>query len=801
MKRICRLPMHILQKASWGSIIGEDKLNKDTYTYTYDYDDTYLRPIEVIETQPEARFTQEISYDTYGRPATEINRSKYFLDGTEAVTQMTYGYDTVSGALLTLTDADGRTHYTLKEQNARGQMTLAELGTGKMEHSYDAYGLPKARKHTQFNSSSGPTTVLDVQYSFNAVRGILESRNRNGRFSNAITETFTHDIQDRLTEVEGLWNLSRTYDKRGRVQENSNLGKLEYQTDKVYQLREVNLNAEGVTKLAGKGIQELTYNMHKNPVRIFQEGGSRVDFTYSPLGGRSQVWYGGGATAREDRRYHKVYSAILPIEIISDTQTRNTKILSYKGGDAYSADIVQVTQSKPATGDPSSIYLYINRDYLGSILSIASNNGSILEETYIGAWGQINAFVTGGYAVSDEPELNAVFDHNSLLGRGYTGHEHFFEVSLIHMNGRMYDAELGRFLSPDNFIQDPYNTQNFDRYGYVLNNPLVISDPNGEFFIAAVAIGAAIGGLTSALQGGNFGDILLGTLIGGIAGGVGAGVGNVVAGGAFFSGQAISTTGFVAGFTSGFSGGFAGGFTGSTLTSLASGDSFGDSLAAGLSTGITASASGGITNGIISGFRAKANGLKFSNGKSNGFATIPKGNKISGSLINGQGSNPSVALEGNFMEWTGTAPGPDGGSVYRTGNASREFTLRYSRTRIDWKITFKVNGTEIGQNLQMVGDGMAYAGYGLTLTGAGASFGVPIAGIGNGISFGGSLLESAATTNWQQGGTAIGGFGLNLGTDAIINRVPGLTPVTRNIIKQNVSLKLKWIENSYNNGN
>ena len=67
-----------------------------------------------------------------------------------------------------------------------------------------------------------------------------------------------------------------------------------------------------------------------------------------------------------------------------------------------------------------------------------------------------------------------------MIGRGYTGHEHFFEVNLIHMNGRMYDANLGRFLSPDNYIQDPFNTQSYNRYGYVLNNPLKYVDPSGE---------------------------------------------------------------------------------------------------------------------------------------------------------------------------------------------------------------------------------------------------------------------------------------------------------------------------------
>jgi hypothetical protein len=47
------------------------------------------------------------------------------------------------------------------------------------------------------------------------------------------------------------------------------------------------------------------------------------------------------------------------------------------------------------------------------------------------------------------------------------------------MNGRVYDPTLGRFVSPDLLIPNPENTQSYNRYSYVYNNPLSFTDPSG----------------------------------------------------------------------------------------------------------------------------------------------------------------------------------------------------------------------------------------------------------------------------------------------------------------------------------
>ena len=81
-------------------------------------------------------------------------------------------------------------------------------------------------------------------------------------------------------------------------------------------------------------------------------------------------------------------------------------------------------------------------DNLGSILSILDRNGESVYEATYDVWGQ------------QEVTLNEIGFH-----RGYTGHEMLPEFGIINMNGRLYDPMLGRFLSPDNYVQSPTNSQ------------------------------------------------------------------------------------------------------------------------------------------------------------------------------------------------------------------------------------------------------------------------------------------------------------------------------------------------------
>ena len=104
-------------------------------------------------------------------------------------------------------------------------------------------------------------------------------------------------------------------------------------------------------------------------------------------------------------------------------------------------------------------------DNIGSILSVIYEDGAKVFDASYDAWGR-----------------QTVTRNTIGLHRGYTGHEMLSEFDIINMNGRLYDPVLGRFFSPDNFVQMPDNSQNFNRYSYCLNNPLKYTDPSGNLF-------------------------------------------------------------------------------------------------------------------------------------------------------------------------------------------------------------------------------------------------------------------------------------------------------------------------------
>ena len=137
-----------------------------------------------------------------------------------------------------------------------------------------------------------------------------------------------------------------------------------------------------------------------------------------------------------------------------------------------------------ANGEPVAIYnrtenganawRYIVKDHLGSVASITDEAGQVLVNESFGAFGKPrNPTTWSGF-----PAGNDEFALIGLADEGFTFQSRIAS-DLVHMGGRALDTVTGRFLSPDSFLFDPGETQAFNRYSYVGNNPLTYSDPSG----------------------------------------------------------------------------------------------------------------------------------------------------------------------------------------------------------------------------------------------------------------------------------------------------------------------------------
>ena len=142
---------------------------------------------------------------------------------------------------------------------------------------------------------------------------------------------------------------------------------------------------------------------------------------------------------------------------------------------------------------------YLHRDHLGSVEAVTDAGGaSLLVQAYDPFGERRKSDWTGMLSASERQTLA---DNQPLqTSRGYTGHEHLDRTGFIHMNGRLYDPQLGRFLSPDPIVAAPGSSQSWNSYSYVSNSPLSFVDPGGQF---QAGIGCNVGYVMCMNGGGN----------------------------------------------------------------------------------------------------------------------------------------------------------------------------------------------------------------------------------------------------------------------------------------------------------
>ncbi|AZI56138.1 hypothetical protein EIB75_13105 [Epilithonimonas vandammei] len=128
----------------------------------------------------------------------------------------------------------------------------------------------------------------------------------------------------------------------------------------------------------------------------------------------------------------------------------------------------------------------MHKDYLGSVLAITDESGNIVEQRHYDAWGQFTHLKVGNGAIITDKDAILNLSKDLIIDRGYTSHEHLNEVGLIHMNGRLYDPALRRFLiySCSNFVVKKVHTKfsNTNSYYFRTSSIILSSLLSGSVF-------------------------------------------------------------------------------------------------------------------------------------------------------------------------------------------------------------------------------------------------------------------------------------------------------------------------------
>ena len=162
-------------------------------------------------------------------------------------------------------------------------------------------------------------------------------------------------------------------------------------------------------------------------------------------------------------------------EVVENGETKNRHFIQAGG------KVIAVYTTKPQIENGYTYNIgvsthYLHRDHLDSVDTITNHGGTVIERNSFDAFGK-RRFLDW------QPDTmgTLLYDSESRIRRGFTGHEQLDHVALVHMNGRVYDPTLGRFLSADPNVQFAESTQGLNRYTYVNNNPLSYNDPSGFF--------------------------------------------------------------------------------------------------------------------------------------------------------------------------------------------------------------------------------------------------------------------------------------------------------------------------------
>ncbi len=307
------------------------------------------------------------------------------------------------------------------------------------------------------------TTLSRQEYTYDRGNSNLSSRLIQINGGNVNKEEFEYDALDRLSSVKlnssSIYSLKMSYDSKGNITGKTDISGKQmsyHDPNRPHAITGI-VADDPLTYLSNQNIQYTFFDQPK----IIQTGQNTLSFKYGSNNQRKLVesdspWIESGSLTHRKYYFRSAELLISP----SGEQT----LLKYITANGKLVAIVRKTE------ETQEIF-YPILDRQGSIIAILNSDNEFVETRSYDAWGRLR----NSEDWTDYQDVSL-----AITSRSYTGHEYLPDHKLINMNGRLYDPQLGRMLSPDMYVQNPGNSQNYNRYSYVLNNPLKYTDPSGE---------------------------------------------------------------------------------------------------------------------------------------------------------------------------------------------------------------------------------------------------------------------------------------------------------------------------------
>jgi RHS repeat-associated protein len=365
--------------------------------------------------------------------------------------------------------------WQIDDENERGQVTKEEFKNGLLtQRKFDI------RSFLRKIDTTGNTQQHAFDY---YPTGSLQSRSNQVPLSNTtISEQFQYDPLDRLHEWTVTSQTSATnpqanafdpttildqvfdYDDIGNLRERTTVAgpwpSLSYQYGQngagPHAVSQVNLSTYrydlGGNQTLGpkRAIRYKAFNLPKT----ITEGGNKFLFKYDVSSQRAAKHYPNGNTITYvGGLYERRVGHGLPTDVY------------YVPGAEFL--VAQVERTR-ATGNDTELFLH--DDHLGSIVTVTNRAGGIFGQAWYEPFGQ-----------AVDPSNPALLLPSGIKGvtEGFTQQSTDADLGLVNMKGRIYDPKIGRFLTPDPFVQTPLLRESLSRYSYALNNPLKWTDPSG----------------------------------------------------------------------------------------------------------------------------------------------------------------------------------------------------------------------------------------------------------------------------------------------------------------------------------